>query len=82
MGIVPTLGNLTNVKNCYYGLNPVNNDYPLFISFWEETFSCFYNSTDLSIPLCSPDLANRSQPIHCRCTGNENLEEVQLDASL
>lgn len=82
IGVIPVHGNTTAFTNYFYGLNPENNNYPLFIEYWQTAFRCFYNSTDMSIPLCVPNISLRTYPLACRCDGTESTSELSIDVSL
>lgn len=82
VSVIPSVGDTSKFQSYYYSLDPANNNYTFFVSFWEDQFKCKYNPSDTNIPLCPNNISLRTLPISCRCTGNENLTSTQIDLKI
>ncbi|KAJ3277891.1 Transcription factor unc-86 [Borealophlyctis nickersoniae] len=70
-------GNLSSIGTCFAGLTPQNNNYTLFINFWESRFKCdtAWNSP---LPVCADNYvptasAGSGSKAPCKCSGKESL---------
>lgn len=92
LGVRPATGNITQFQNCYFALNPSNTDYPPFLNLWEQVFKCRLDIDYIGnprpdliaslLPVCASNVRNRTWPINCSCSGEENLNQSFVDVSL
>jgi hypothetical protein len=78
LGFTPNIGNREPFEQCVSQLTPDSTDIPNFRAFWELAFLCRLDREDL-LP-CPENIRERDfAVINCRCTGGENLREIQAD---
>ena len=70
IGIIQQPGDLSWFSPCYGALNPTNNNYPLFLAFWQQRFRCQIGS---GLGTCPGVIESRSLETPCNCIGNETL---------
>lgn len=78
LGFAPMIGDQQPYIDCVSKLTPNNTDIPNFGAYWELIFRCRLNQENLSA--CAENIEDRDlAAINCRCTGSENLGNIQID---